>query len=95
MKLTASQRRALEVIREWWTVYRKEIRPREFARRMWPDSPRWQVHVKCGPNGSHRGGGMYLAGGGYLGKLARLGLISRGRDGYALSSAGDKALEAK
>jgi len=92
--LSARQFRALEILEA-----NPGVRPREFARHFWPDSPGWMRACKCGPNGSHRGGGMYLAGGGYLGKLFNAGLAvvdsggSRYGRGYALSPAGRKALE--
>jgi len=70
--LTEPQVKALTILQN-----HGPLRPREFARLMWPDSPGWQRHARCGPNGSHKGGGMYLAAGGYLGKLARKGWIYR------------------
>ena len=103
IKLTLPQRKALEIVQEFGP-----IRPREFARKMWPDSRGWRRSARCGPNGSHRGGGMYLAGGGYLGKLCRKGWIrdeyeqvyslrrkkfELWRKGYTLTSEGRKALE--
>jgi len=94
-RLTITQRKALQIIRD-----DPGVRPREFARAMWPDSPGWKRFVQCGPKGSHQGGGMYRAGGAYMGKLARLAdppLIARtysGRfdTGYRLTTAGYKAL---
>jgi hypothetical protein len=53
--------------------------PRDFARLMWPNSPAWRHYTKCG-SGVHRGGGMYLAAGGFLGKLIRAGLIRQRLD---------------
>lgn len=47
--------------------------PREFARRMWPDSDGWRRRAKAGPNGVSIGGGMNLAAGAFLGKLAKAG----------------------
>jgi len=46
------------------------IRAREFAEKMWPDSKGWQRPGRCG-HGSHRGMGMYIAGGCHLGRLRR------------------------
>lgn len=93
--MTDATKRALTIIRD-----HGPIRPREFADLMWPDSPGHNRYSKCGPKGSHRGGGMYLAAGGYLGKLRRRGLI-RYEDhylsgwwlGYVLTDEGKKALE--
>lgn len=92
MALTTAQRRALQVLRDG------PLRPREFARAMWPDSPGWQRSYNCGPNGSHRGGAMYRAGGAYLGKLRALGLVHttnrhRWDTAYALTEAGVAALD--
>jgi hypothetical protein len=69
--LTDSQAKALRILAEG------PIRPREFAKVMWPDSPAWKRTAKCGPNGAHYGGGMYTAAGGYLGRLYRDGLAHR------------------
>lgn len=95
MKLTAGQARALQVIGA-----ESVIRPREFAKLMWPESAGWRRSSRCGPNGVHRGGGMCLAAGGYLGKLAQLGLVRRqfrgmlyDEDGYKLTEQGKKSLE--
>lgn len=95
MKLTLGQVRALEVIEA-----ESVVRPREFAKIMWPESTGWMRSSRCGPNGVHRGGGMCLAAGGYLGKLSKLGLVRqqfRGmlhdEDGYALTEEGKKSLE--
>lgn len=96
MKHSDDTLRALAIIGEAGS---QGIRAREFARRMWPDSPGWQRPAKCGPKGSHRGGGMCLAGGGYLGKLAKAGLAvrlyhSKWHYGYVLTLEGKQALEA-
>jgi len=94
--LTEAQHKALKIVRD-----HGPIRPREFAKAMWPDSPGWKRHCKCGPGGCHQGGGMYTAGGAYLGKLARKGwVMQRSRrlggvyseDGYILTHAGLVAL---
>ena len=66
VELTERQKKALVIIRD-----RGPIRPREFAMFMWPESDRWNNLVNCGKNGVHRGGGMYRAAGGYLGKLTK------------------------
>ena len=86
--MTPATARALGVLHDYGP-----LRPREFARRMWPESDGWRRSCRCGPNGSHRGGGMYLAAGGYLGALTRRGLVQRyGRGAYILSDAGLAAL---
>lgn len=97
--LTPSQEKALAIL-----AAHGPIRPREFAKKMWPNSEGWQHVVGCGPNGSHRGGGMYQAGGSYLGKLCRQGwarlqyhahLLDQGRiwrEGYTLTPAGREVL---
>ena len=92
--LTTKQKQALEIIRA-----HPGIKPREFARFMWPASLSWSTHTKAG-RGVTRGGGMNLAAGGYLGKLARAGLIrhaytsaSRREIGYYLTPEGTQALK--
>lgn len=65
--LTEAQVKALRIL-----VAVDEIRPREFARKMWPDSPGWKHSHKCGPSGASRGAMMPMVGGGYLGKLTRM-----------------------
>jgi len=47
------------------------MRPKAFAKKMWPDSPGWSSHAKCGPSGVSPGGGMAPAGGALLGRLCR------------------------
>ena len=98
MGLTASQRRALEIVRD-----HGPIKPREFSEKMWPESPGHQRYSKCGPSGVTRGGGMNLAAGGYLGRLRKRGWVkseyafwvhSYYRDlGYVLTDEGREALE--
>ena len=88
-KLTPSQSKALEILRD-----EGPLRGREFARAMWPDSPGWTRVAKCGPGGSHQGGGMYGAGGAYMGKLRHLGLAEyiSYTEGYCITMAGRDAL---
>ena len=69
--LTASQRRGLEILRDHPNLGY----PKEFAHLMWPDSPGWNTRRKCGNYGVHKGGGMYVTAGCYLGRLERLGLV--------------------
>ena len=74
--------------------------PKVFAEFMWPDSEAWQHQAKCGPRGVHQGGGMYLAAGGYIGKLCKQGWVQPVRttdrrfwvNEYELSLEGRKAL---
>lgn len=62
--------KALQLIDE------KEItNGRQFAFLMWPDSEAWQ-HSSNGGRGSQRGKGMWLAGGSFLGRLKKAGLIT-------------------
>ena len=87
--MTKKQIRALTII-----AAVEEIRPARFAEWMWPNSPGWTRVAKCG-HGSHRGGGMYLAAGGYLGKLRRKGWLWHGfydHFSYRLSDEGRRAL---
>jgi hypothetical protein len=74
------------------------LTPAQFARRYFPvDHPGWQRHCKCGPKGTHRGGGLVLWAGGFIGKLRRAGLVEACGDLFAgamhwrLTCAGRKA----
>lgn len=67
-------------------------RPAEFAKKMWPDADGWRRSIKCG-GGSHMGGGMVLAAGGYLGKLRRDGWAQSGYPA-GTTSISKKGLEA-
>ena len=91
--LTTKARRALEIVRD-----HGPIKPSWFAKKMWPDAPGWQRFSKCGPNGAHQGSGMMMAGGGFLAKLRRRGLVSmRFRASYheyELTTEGQEALHA-
>ena len=73
------------------------LSPRSFAKEMWPDSPRWKIPTKCGPYGCSRGGGMNLAGGGFLGKLSKRGLAKLSyalrRPAWVLTDQGMKVFE--
>lgn len=69
--LTVSERRGLEVVRD-----NPRIRPGRFARKMWPDSPCWDQHYPV-RGGVVMGGGMFRAGGSYLGRLRAKGLLIR------------------
>lgn len=85
--MTESQARGVEIV-----MNHSGIKPREFARKMWPDSDGWSTMTNCG-YGVSKGGGMNLAGGGYLGKLARKGWV-RSRNGYYVTSKGVADLKA-
>lgn len=93
--MTDVERRALEIVARYGPIM-----PREFAALMWPDSPGWKRHSKCGPKGVSQGGGMRLAAGGYLGRLRKRGLVNYVRlhayslyFGYAISAKGKSCLE--
>lgn len=83
------------------TILRKAgnagLMPKEFAAEMWPESDGWTRQAKCGQKGSHRGGGMYMAAGGFLGRLRKRGLVeavwkrNRPRT-YSLTAKGYRAL---
>lgn len=73
------------------------VTPKLFAREMWPDSPGWRRCSKAGNNGVIKGGGMYLAAGGYLGKLSKRKLVTietdtTGRPWWILSENGRRVL---
>jgi hypothetical protein len=92
-KMTPVQQRALEIIRD-----HPGITPRAFGRLLWSDAEAWQYCHKCGNNGSSTGGGMNLASGAYLGKLAKAGLVYRDFGSYGqtkayLTKEGREALE--
>ena len=61
--LTLAQVKALTILAE-----HGPLSPAQFAERMWPDSPAWHF---SGP----RRAVMGYTGGGYLGRLRRLGLV--------------------
>lgn len=84
--------RALKILRD-----ARALMPRDFAHKMWPDSEGWDRQSKCGPKGAHRGGGMYLAAGGFLGRLCKRGLADRRydrhrRQTYVITAKGRRAL---
>ena len=95
--VTAKQLRALRIFRD-----HGRMMPKVFAGYMWPDSECWKRVAKCGPKGVHRGGGMYIAAGGYIGKLCKQGwvqpvIITHRRfwvNEYELSPAGHEILSA-
>jgi hypothetical protein len=85
-----SQARALAMLAE-----HGPLRPADFARYMWPDNPNWRRPGKCGAYGSSKGLGMRLAGGGYLGRLCKAGLVrytQYPREGWVLTASGEQLL---
>ena len=91
--LTAKQAEALRLVREHGPIF-----PGRFAELMWPDSPSWHRHSKCGPYGATTGAGARKAGGSFLTRLARKDLIQNKWDrdrqtGYSLLAAGRRALK--
>lgn len=98
MNITPITLKALAIIDE-----HGPIKPREFARFMWPDSPGWQRASPCGPKGTTHGGGMWKAGGSYMWKLYRAGLVHQDRTilwdnshyfrGWRLTNKGKAALQ--
>lgn len=91
MKLTENAIRALRIVRA-----NEGIKPKQFARLFFDKkSPGWQKQAKCGPKGTHRGGGMYRCAGSYLGKLYNEGWIRPSfvdRYGWGLSFKGEQVL---
>lgn len=69
--------RALSIL-----VHHGDISARQFAERMWPDSPGWSRVINTGPNGATHGKGMWLAAGSYLAKLRDRGLVRAWIDDY-------------
>ena len=85
--MTETMVEALRIIRD------HEIdSPRQFALFMWPDAAGWNRLGKCG-QGTTRGGGMNLAGGAYLGKLKKRGLIYRYQERFYLTDEGKVVIE--
>lgn len=83
---------ALKVIRD-----RNIESPRQFARLMWPDSDGWHVGVRSG-GGTVRGRQMFTAGGAYLARLVKAGLVyvvhRSGSRRWVLTKQGKEALVA-
>ena len=69
VSLTAARERALRIF-----VEHGPLMAGRFAHYMWPDSPGWKRVINCG-YGATQGRGMYMAGGSYIGKLRKLGLV--------------------
>jgi len=87
-----STEKALRIIRD-----NEVCSPRRFAELMWPDSPGWKQHHKCGNYSSVAGGMMPMVGGAFLGKLRKQGLILYGfpKSRIILSNQGDEILNSK
>jgi hypothetical protein len=72
------------------------LRPASFARKMWPKSEGWERYSNCGPNGARTGMGVEMAGGAFLGKLRKRGLVKLVAEmyghSYKISAEGRKAL---
>ena len=93
MKISAKTAKALQVIRD-----HKVTAPSQFARLLWPDAPGWKRSSTVGrnSNGSAKGTGMRLGGGGYLAKLRKRGLIYGYQNigiPYYLSKEGKESLD--
>ena len=76
--------------------YPDGIRPRDFAKEMWPDSLMHQ-RVSNQGHGAHRGKAAWLCGGSYLRKLENKGLVYSHYDCcllYFLSKKGKAFFEA-
>lgn len=87
----------ITLVKALWIIAHKNVEmPSQFAMLMWPDAEAWSRHTKCG-YGTTRGGGIKMAGGAYLGKLWKRGLIRQaGIHGqYYLTDEGLRALQIK
>lgn len=95
MSASAAQRRALAIIRD----HPELTHAGEFAGHMWPDSPGWARGIN-GSRGLLPGAAMPQAGGAYLARLERAGLITARHLGtyrnapreWRLTDAGARAL---
>lgn len=73
--LTEEQEKALRIFFDWKQKNTfGTMTAKEFARRMWPDSPGW-LKVSNTGNGACRGKGMWLRAGVFLGKLTASGWL--------------------
>lgn len=86
--ITEKTRLALKIVQD-----NPGVRAAGFASLMWPDSDGHNAH-KNGGNGSQKGKGMWLAGGSYLAKLRKKGLVQFGKTvwEYRITEAGIKEL---
>ena len=90
--MTDAVARGVLVLRQ----FEGEIGARDFARAMWPDSPSWHRHGKCGPNGVALGIGIQQRAGSFLRKLCDAGLahIRYTENGMALYQISRKGSDA-
>lgn len=70
------------------------VKPSTFAKLLWPRNPKWKTRVKGGHGTTRLGGGLNIAAGGYLGRLAARKLVKKTTNGYEITAAGSKRLEA-
>ena len=97
MKLTRPAARALVILKTHGPQ-----RAREFAKKMWPDSPGWKRHNACSRH-SIMGASMWLKGGQYLNYLGRKGWVryewarredpSKRANTFFLTDAGNEAIK--
>lgn len=88
-KPCSTQESALRLIR-----LNGPVKPATFAMLLWPRNPLWKKAVKGGHGTMRVGGGLCIAAGGYLGRLAARKLVKKTADGYEITAAGSKRLEA-
>ena len=71
------------------------VKPKRFAKLAWPSSPKWETLRRCGKSGVHKGMGMYVAAGQYLGRLAKKGYLEKDKKTgkYMITEAGANFLE--
>lgn len=95
MKLTAPQRRALEILGAVDNKVRG-MSAAEVARNMWPDSPAWRIRTRRGstPAGGALGATMPMKAGSLLGRLRDRRLAYCDRSGWwHITSEGRAALQ--
>ena len=71
MKITKTTLKALQILD---VEHGEGITAKQFAEKMWPDSPHW-THVKNTGHGATSGKGMWLTAGSYLAKLKSRNLV--------------------
>ena len=77
-KITEITIKALKILDVDW---KDRMAARDFARKMWADSKAWSRVYNTG-HGATSGKGMWLAGGSYLAKLKKRGLVDEVWDDY-------------
>lgn len=88
MRITENVLRALEILEK-----KGPLTAKWFAEEFWPDHPGWKRVSNIG-HGATRGVGMWFAGGGYLGKLRKAGLVTDGEHyTYRITSKGQRILK--